>query len=210
VKDGLGESIARDILDRIERSKTAIPAGVSRRHAHLSREHFERLFGAGREPSLLRRLGQPGYFACRETVDVEGPKGRLEGLRLIAPHRPETQVEASLADAALLGLEPPVAGSGRLDGAAAVRIRGPLGWVDAPGGLIVPMRHLHLSPEEGRSLRLKTGDFVRIRAGIGGPRELVFERVLVRVGPEFALEFHADAEEADAAGLKTGDIVRIA
>ena len=50
-------------------------------------------------------------------MDVEGPKGRLNAVRVIAPHRPKTQVEIARTDAFALGLKPPVAGSGKLEGA---------------------------------------------------------------------------------------------
>lgn len=205
----LAGDIARDVLERIRRSKVAVPVGVSSKHVHLSAEHWDLLFGRDRKPTSLRQLRQPGYFACRETVDVEGPKGRLNGLRLIAPHRPATQVELSRSDAFALGLKPPVAGSGKLEGAAPIKVYGPKGGVEVKEGVIIPMRHLHLSPDEGKRLGLKTGDIVRMRAGLGGPRELVFEQVLVRVSPEFALEFHVDSDEAGAAWLKNGDFVHI-
>jgi len=205
----LAREIAEDVAERIRLSKFQIPIGISNRHVHLGREHWDILFGREAQPTKLRQLRQPGYYACHETVDAEGPKGRLGGLRVIAPHRPKTQVELARTDAFALGLKPPVAGSGKLEGAAPVKIYGPKGSIEVKEGLIIPMRHLHLSPEEGKELGLKTGDIVRIRAGIGGPREMVFEAVLVRVSPEFALEFHVDSDEANAAWLKNGDFVHI-
>ena len=206
----LSREIAEEVLARMRRSKVPIPVGVSNRHVHLSAEHWGAVFGEGSKPSKFRQVVQPGFYACNESVDVEGPKGRLKGLRLVAPHRPKTQVEVSRTDALALGLDPPVAGSGKLEGSAPVRIHGPKGSVDVREGLIIAMRPLHLSPAEGEALGLKTGDMVRIRSGLGGPRELVFERVLCRVGPEFALEFHVDTDEANAAWIKTGDNVHIA
>ncbi|MBI5245155.1 MAG: phosphate propanoyltransferase [Elusimicrobia bacterium] len=205
----LAREIAQDILERLRRSKVQVPLGISNRHVHLSQAHWDLLFGRGSQPSKLRQLRQPGYYACHETVGVEGPKGRLDALRVIAPHRPKTQVELARTDAFSLGLEAPVAGSGKLEGAAPVKIYGPKGSIEVAEGLIIPMRHLHLSPEEGKALGLKTGDMVRMRAGIGGPRELVFEDVLVRVSSEFALELHVDSDEANAAWLKNGDFVHI-
>ena len=38
-------------------------------------------------------------------------------------------------------------------------------------------------------------------------RELVFNKVLVRVSDKFVLEMHVDVEEANAACLKNGDKV---
>jgi hypothetical protein len=49
------------------------------------------------------------------------------------------------------------------------------------------------------------GEYVRVRCGTGGPRELVFEQVLCRVSDKFKLELHVDIEEANAAMIKSGD-----
>ncbi|MEI8189425.1 MAG: PduL/EutD family phosphate acyltransferase, partial [candidate division NC10 bacterium] len=76
----IAADIAKDVRERLRRSKTAVPVGVSNKHVHLSQEHWDLLFGRGKQPTKLRQLRQPGYFACHETVDVEGPKGRLSGL----------------------------------------------------------------------------------------------------------------------------------
>ena len=43
-----------------------IPIGVSGRHAHLSQEHLEVLFGKGYELTIMKELSQPGQFACEE------------------------------------------------------------------------------------------------------------------------------------------------
>lgn len=205
----IAKQIADKVAERLTRSKVPIPVGVSNRHVHLSQEHWGALFGAGTQPRKFRQVVQPGFYACFETVDIEGPKGRIDKCRLIAPHRPKTQVEVARTDALVLGIKAPVAGSGKLDGSAPIRIRGPKGVIEVQEGLIIPIRHVHFSPEEGGALGIRTGDIVRVRAGIGGPRELVFEQALCRVGLEFRLEFHIDTDEANAAWIKTGDIVHI-
>ncbi len=204
----LAQKIAADVALRLERSKTDIPVGVSNRHVHLCQADWNTLFGAGTEPRKLKATKQPGYWAAYETVGVEGPKGRIEKLRLVAPHRPRTQVEVSLSDAKVLGLKPPIRNSGSLDGTAPVRIVGPKGSLDLTQGLIIAGRHLHLAPAEAQALSLKDGDVVRLRAG-APERSVVFERVLCRVSDKFSLEFHIDTDEANAARLKTGDTAHL-
>lgn len=201
--------IAAELSEGMARSMVPIPVGVSNRHFHVTREHWEILFGKGTEPAHYRALLQPGFWAAKQAVDIEGPKGKIAKIRLVAPYRAKTQVEVSRSDAAALGIDAPVRGSGKLSGAAPVRIVGPKGSVDAPDALIIAQRHLHLAPADAERLRIREGELLRIRAGTGGPRELVFENVLARISTDFALEFHIDSDEANAAWLKSGDAVHL-
>lgn len=203
-----GKRVAVEAAVRLERS-APIPVGVSNRHAHLSQEHWEILFGKGAEPRRFRSVKQPGFYACYETVRVEGPKGRVENVRLIAPHRPRTQIEVSKTEAAALGVKPPVRDSGKLEGSAPMRLVGPRGSLELKEGLIIAKRHIHFHPLEAAAMGVRDGELVRVRAGAGGPRELVFEQVLARVSDQFSLEIHLDTDEANAAWVKTGDSVQI-
>ncbi|MBI4679353.1 MAG: phosphate propanoyltransferase [Elusimicrobia bacterium] len=190
-------------------SAVPIPVGVSNRHLHLCRAHLEALFGAGSALAVLRPLGQPGQFACGQTVDLEGPKGRVNGVRVLGPVRPRTQIEISRTDAFTLGIEPPLRQSGNLDGAASVRLSGPKETVEATGSVIIAQRHIHLHTSDAARLGLKDNEVVRVRAGPADLRPTVFEGVVARVSDQFALEFHVDVDEANAAWLKTGDVVCI-
>ena len=205
----LAEKITKDIALRMERSKTPIPVGISNRHLHLRQQDWDALFGKGVEPRKFRSVKQPGFFACYETVAVEGPKGRVDNVRLIAPHRPKTQIEVSKTDAAILGLKPPVRDSGDLEGSSPVRVIGPKGTIEIQAGLIIARRHIHFHPLEAQAMGIQDGEVVRVRAGVGGIRELVFEQVLCRVSDKFSLELHVDTDEANAAWLKNGDAVSI-
>ena len=75
-----------------------IPIAVSARHIHLSRESFAELFGEGVEPTHYKDLVQPGQFACQETLNLIGPRGRIENVRLLGPLRSKDQVEISRTD----------------------------------------------------------------------------------------------------------------
>lgn len=205
----LAKKITADIVSRMERSKTVIPVGISNRHVHLNQEHWDVLFGKSLEPRKFRAVKQPGFYACFETVDIEGPKGIVEKVRLIAPHRPKTQIEISKTDAGVLGLKPPVRDSGDLAGSTPVRVIGPKGTIEIKEGLIIARRHIHFHPLEAQAMGIKDGEVVRVRAGIGGIRELVYEQVLCRVSDKFSMELHVDTDEANAAWLKNGDNVHI-
>ncbi len=182
-----------------------IPVGISGRHVHLAAADLAALYGAGHLLQKQRDLSQPGQFAAAETVTLAGPKGCLERVRVLGPLRERTQVEISRSDAFHLGLNPPVRESGRLDGTSGITIVGPQGPVLLREGLIVARRHLHMSPADAEGYEVRDGENVRILAG--RERNLIFDRVTVRVKPEFALELHLDTDEANAAGLGNGDAV---
>lgn len=205
----LAKKISEEIVSRMERSKTDIPIGVSNRHVHLKQEDWDLLFGKGVQPRKFRSVKQPGFWACYETVDIEGPKGLVKNVRLIAPHRPNTQIEISKTDAGILGLKPPVRDSGALEGSCPVRVIGPKATIEIKRGLIIARRHIHFHPLEAKAMGVKDGEIVRVRAGQDGIRELVFEQVLVRVSDKFSLELHLDSDEANAAWVKSGDKVNI-
>ncbi|ODN29694.1 phosphate propanoyltransferase [Fervidobacterium thailandense] len=185
-----------------------IVVGVSNRHVHLSREDVEILFGKDYQLTPIKDLGQPGQFACQETVTIVGPKGSIENVRVLGPERKETQVEISLTDAYRLGLNPPVRDSGDLEGTPGITIIGPKGQVTKDRGVIIAKRHIHMHTSDAEKFGVKDKDIVKVIVE-KGDRKLIFDDVLIRVSDKFALEFHVDTDEANAALLKTGDIVYI-
>lgn len=202
--------LSAEIEKRMKRSKLDIPAGVSVKHCHLTKEHFKILFGASAEPKRVKDIKQPGFYAAEEMIDVQGPKGVLKKIRLVAPYRDHTQIEIAVSDAMAIGLKPPVRESGAVKGSAGAILIGPAGKVEIKEGVIIAQRHLHFSPSEAKSLGIASGEVVRVRAGAGQGRSTVFEDVVVRVSDKYSLEFHVDTDEANAAGIKTGDVVHIA
>ena len=175
-----------------------VKIGLSNKHLHLQKEHIEILFGKGHELTPTKPLVQPGQFACEEKVDIVGPKNPLKGIRVLGPARPETQVEVAMTDARTLGIKAPVRESGKLEGTPGCKIVGPCGEVEIDHGVIVALRHVHLSPAQAEEAGVKDKDIVSIK--IEGERGLVFNNVLVRSGDAHEREVHLDTDEGNAAG----------
>jgi putative phosphotransacetylase len=202
--------LASEIEKRMQRSKLAIPVGVSNKHCHLTEAHFKILFGAAASPKKVKDIKQPGFYAAEELIDIQGPKGVLKKIRLVAPYRAHTQIEIAVSDAISIGLKPPVRESGDVKGSAGAILIGPAGKVELKEGVIIAQRHLHFSPSEAKASGMINGEVVRVRCGTGAGRSTIFEDVVVRVSDKYSLEFHVDTDEANAAGIKTGDFVHIA
>lgn len=179
-----------------------IPIGVSAHHVHLTQDHVERLFGPGRRLTVKSPLSQPGQFACEEAVDLVGPKGRVERVRVLGPVRKQSQVEISRTEEFKLGIDAPIRASGDLGGSPGITLVGPAGEVRLEEGVICALRHIHMSPEDALTFGVRDRDVVRVR--VEGERSLVFGDVLVRVHPDFRLEMHIDTDEANAAEVGPG------
>ena len=185
-----------------------VVCGVSARHLHLSEKDLVLLFGEGSCLTNIKDLNQPGQFACDQRVDLVGPKNTIKNVRVLGPERKQTQIEVSLTDCVTLGIQAPIRDSGNLTGSAPITLRGPLGSIELTEGVIVAMRHVHFHPNDATPYGIKDKDIIRIKT-TENPRSLVFDQVLARVNPAYALEFHIDTDEANASGLKTGDLVEI-
>jgi putative phosphotransacetylase len=184
-----------------------VGVGISNKHLHLSDADLETLFGQGATLTVFKELVQPGQFAADERVDIVGPKGTFKGIRIIGPTRKQTQVEISMTDARTLGIEAPVRESGVLGGSPGVKLVGPAGEIDLDEGVIVALRHIHLSPAEAQEAGVKDKDLVDVQTY--GSRPLVFQDVLIRSGDAHLREFHVDTDEANAAGLANGQEIEI-
>ena len=180
-----------------------IPINISARHLHLSPEHVQVLFGPGHELTPLKDLSQPGQFACEERVTIVGPRGSIEGVRVLGPTRPETQVEISRTDERQLGIDAPIRPSGALEDSIGIELVGPAGRLTLERGVIQAKRHIHMSPEDAARFGVRDKDWVMVR--VGGERGIIFDDVQVRVSPKYVLDMHIDTDEANAADLQPGD-----
>ncbi|MDM8537047.1 acetate/propionate family kinase [Desulfobacterales bacterium HSG17] len=201
--------IARETLHAIGRfrskaeiaeyRKKPIPVNISAHHVHLTPDVFEKLFGQGRTLTPRSDLSQPGQFACMETVNLIGPKGIVEKVRILGPFRNKCQVEISRTEEFKLGIDAPVRDSGDVDGTPGIILEGETGQYKLKQGVICARRHIHMAPEDALGYGLKNKDVVTIR--IKSERELVFGDVLIRVSPKYRLDMHIDTDEANAAEI---------
>lgn len=189
--------------------KNQILVETSARHAHLTREHIEVLFGKGYELTVKKMLSQPGQFASNERVEVVGPKKSIPGVSILGPARSADQVEVSFTDARTLGLSAPVRESGDIAGSAPCKLVGPCGELELSEGVIVAKRHIHLTPEDAAEYGVEDKQIVSVAIDSGLGRKTVFDDVVVRVSKSYAAAMHIDTDEANAScafGTVMGEI----
>lgn len=173
---------------------------VSARHAHVSREHLDILFGKGYELTVKKYLSQPGQFAANERVDVIGPKRELKNVSILGPVRSSTQVEISLTDARSIGVVAPIRESGDIKQSASCKLIGPKGEVELEEGVIVAKRHIHLTPEDAKKFNVKDKEIVSVKIDTDG-RSSILGDVVIRIREDFASAMHIDTDEGNAVGI---------
>jgi len=182
---------------------------TSARHIHLTAEAVEALYGPGATLEVKKMLSQPGQFACGNAkITLVGPKGSL-AVSVLGPVRPQNQVELSFTDARALGIVPPVRESGDVAGTPGLKLVGPAGEIEIAEGAIVAKRHIHMTPEDAAVFGVSDKEIVKVKLDTARP--LIFDDVVVRVSPKFALAMHIDTDECNAAaafGAVTGTIVK--
>jgi len=189
------------VATNVEEDSKDIPVGVSNRHIHLSQADMSVLFGEGYEMSKMKDLSQPGQFACKETVTICGPKGAIEKVRILGPTRSKTQIEILEGDCYKLGVVTQPRLSGDLQGTPGVTIVGPKGSVQTKEGLILALRHIHMTLEDAKRFAVQDGEIVSIE--IGGSKGGIYKNVVVRANDASALECHIDTEEANAMSVNS-------
>ena len=194
------EMIAKAVIGRI-----FIELEASARHVHLTKEQAQALFG---HPLTKKRdISQPGQYLANERVTVRGPKGEFKNVAVLGPERKEAQVEISLTDSRMLGVDVPIRASGDVEGSSGVQLVGSCGSVRIMQGVIAALRHIHMTPEDAKRMGVSDGQKVRLQ--VFTKRPLIFEDVLVRVSDNFETYVHLDFDEANACGLESGDLGRI-
>ncbi|MEY4393598.1 MAG: hypothetical protein RL595_847 [Planctomycetota bacterium] len=170
---------------------------VSARHAHVTQEDLERLFGKGHQLKSYKSLYQDGFFAAEETVTIIGPRHRMiTNLRILGPCRDHSQVELAFTDAVQLGLDIPVRKSGDHRDSPGCYLMGPAGMIHMARGVIRHERHVHMGPADASYYGVKDGDRIHLR--VKSDCAVVFENLLCRVADASKLEVHIDTDEGNA------------
>ncbi|MCR4279976.1 MAG: PduL/EutD family phosphate acyltransferase [Candidatus Komeilibacteria bacterium] len=175
---------------------------VSARHIHLSQADFVKLFGPTAELSEKNKLSIKTDFATPYTVTLVNGDKKLEGVRVIGPFRPRTQIEISLTDARHMDVEPHIRLSGELSGTPGVTVSGDFGKTCLREGVIVAQRHLHIGMESANKLGLRAGMIVNLV--VGGERGALLKNIMVRLATVDQPTVHVDTDEANAIGLPAG------
>ncbi len=183
---------------------------TSARHIHLTEEAVVALYGEGAELIVKKMLSQPGQFAtANEKIKLVGPKGEMM-VSVLGPTRKDNQIELSYTDARALGLKDvPVRESGDVAGTPGLKMVGPAGEITVDAGAIIAMRHIHMTPADAEGLGVTNGQVVKVK--INSQRTTIFDDVVVRVSPSYALAMHIDTDECNAAaafGEIYGEIVK--
>ena len=186
-------------------SRLFVELEASGRHVHVTAQQAQTLFGHPLTPE--RPLSQPGQYLAKERVRLIGPKGEFRNVAVLGPDRKEGQVEISLTDGRILGIDPPIRLSGDVAGSPGITLEGERGSVTLPQGVIAAQRHVHLTPEDAVKFGVKNGQTVRLQTYTVRPT--VFGDVAVRVSPDFASYVHLDYDEANACGFRKGDLGRL-
>jgi len=126
---------------------------------------------------------------------------------VVGPTRSYTQVEVSFTNAAALGLTPPLRESGDIEGSPGAVLVGASGQLVLEKGIVAALRHVHMNTRDASDYGVTDGQRVKIR--VPGDRGLVFENVIVRVDPTWALEMHIDCDEGRAAGVVDFQLVEL-
>ena len=183
--------------------KTTTAAGpkvvvnVSARHAHVTQEDLERLYGKGHKLTPYKALYQDGFFAAEETVTMIGPRQRtITGLRILGPCRDHSQVELAFTDAIFLGLDIPVRKSGDHRDSPGCYLMGPAGMIRLERGVIRHERHVHVGPEDAAYYGVKDGDRLNLR--VKSDCGAVLEGLLVRLLQGGKRDVHIDTDEGNA------------
>ena len=182
-----------------------VSVGISNRHVHLNDEDYNILF-KDTKMEVRNELTQPHQFASTLTVDIVGPKNKIEKVRVLGPNRDYTQVEVSKTDCYKLGIDAPIRDSGDLEGSSIIKIIGPFGEIEKECGIIAT-RHIHVDKEIIKEKGLEGIKEVKIK--IDGEKSGIIEHVHLKETESAYFELHLDTDDGNAFLLKQGDIVEI-
>ena len=129
---------------------------------------------------------------------------------VLGPTRKANQIELSYTDARALGLKNvPVRESGDVAGTPGLKLVGPAGELEVEAGAILAKRHIHMTPADAEGLGVTNGEVVKVL--VKSERTTIYDDVVVRVSPSYALAMHIDTDECNAAaafGEVYGEIVK--
>ncbi len=188
--------VTRRLRQQSNQNQNDIPIELSARHAHLSEKDYYELFKE--PPKQLRELSQPGQYLLDKRLRLIGPKGVIDNIAILGPFRKESQIELSVTDSRMLGVNAPVRHSGDIDGTPGAVISSSEGLIALDRGVIVAGRHIHMHPDDAARFGVNDMDLVCVQTE--SHRPVIFRDVLIRVNKNFRLSMHIDFDEGNASG----------
>ena len=183
-----------------------VSVGVSARHIHLTKETYKKLFG-NEDIHIMRVLDQPTQYASTSVVTIKNGDYEIPNVRVLGPFRDYNQVEIARTDAFKLKVTPPIRTSGDIEGSGSITLVGPLGTVHLDKGLIIPNRHIHITPLDLKKYGLNENEKLCIK--VKGEKGGILKNVFLKVQDEASLRLHLDTDDANALMLKDDDEVEI-
>ena len=180
-----------------------VKVGVSRRHVHLTKEDYNKIFDE--EITVKEYLKQPGQFAANQTVTLKHGDKIIESVRVVGPTRSYTQVELSRTDAYTLKINPPIRKSGDLTNAEEITIIGPNGSI-TKNACIIPERHIHISKQAREEYNLLKDEY---SIKIDGEKSGILGNVKFSEQDTAVFELHIDSDDANAFNIKQNDELEI-
>lgn len=140
-----------------------IRATVQPPHVHLSKKDIKILFGEQAKLEAEKSLDMPGTFAAKQRVVVKSANGAEVVLPIYGPSRAKTQVELNPELSEQLGItaKTELSGKGSTGG---VLLTGESGSVELSEGVLIPLPHIHIPPEEASTLSLQDGQSVLLES----------------------------------------------
>lgn len=181
-----------------------IPVGVSNRHIHLTEEVKNILFGEDFELKVKRELKQKGEYASESVLEIKGPVGKIENVRVIGPLRDYNQVEILKSDESVLGITAPIRNSGDLENSGSLLLIGPKGEKYLESICIIANRHIHMNEDDAKLLGVSEGDIVKVKKD-----NIIIDNVHIKVKSTNELEIHIDKDDALKYGIENLDEVQI-
>lgn len=181
-----------------------VPVGISNRHVHLTNDVYEKLF----DDDLIKvqDLKQGGEFISNKSLTIEGPKGRIENVKVLGPIRKYNQVEISSSDAYKLGVNPPVRRSGVLANSESITLITEKGRVELDDSCILAECHVHMNFEDLKTYQVEDDEVVDVI--IDGKRKGIL-KAHIKASSNGVLEFHVDRDEGSAFLLNNNDLLEV-
>ena len=181
-----------------------VKVGISNRHIHLTEETYHLLFESDFEK--IKDLTQTGEFATNKTVVIKGPKGELSKVRFLGPFRKYNQVEISVSDAHILGVNPPIRKSGDLANSEKIEVIGDKGSIILDNSCIIAQNHIHMNYDDLNTYGVS--DNQKVLVHINGEREGILV-AHIKASEQGVLDFHIDRDEANAFQLENDEELEV-